>query len=77
MRELLSNNSLFVGQLYEDKSLAQQFTAGADLFLKYTTQQPSYCELTTSADKNEKVHWASMAVIAFWRLYGGQSAYSH
>ena len=54
MRELLSNNSLFVGQLYEDKSLVlrardliffttdlqtvnitQQFTAGADLFLKY------------------------------------------
>ena len=49
MRELLSNNSLFVGQLCEDKSLAlrahdliflllliitQQFTAGADLFLK-------------------------------------------
>ena len=43
MRELLSNNSLFLGQLYEDKSLAmhardliitQQFTAaGADLFL--------------------------------------------
>ena len=57
MRELLSYNSLFVGQLYEDKSLAlsardliffttdlqtvnyyttiQQFTARADLFLKY------------------------------------------
>ena len=54
VRELLSNNSLFVGQLYEDKSLTlrardliffttdlqtviitQQFTAGADLFLKY------------------------------------------
>ena len=53
MRELLSNNSLFVGQLYKDKSLTlrardlifttdlqtvnitQQFTAGADLFLKY------------------------------------------
>ena len=54
MCELLSNNSLFVGQLYENKSLAivlviwsslqltskqwiikQQFTAGADLFLKY------------------------------------------
>ena len=56
MRELLSNNSLFVGQVrlsvrLEDKSLAlrardliffttdlqtvnQQFTAGADLFLK-------------------------------------------
>ena len=33
MRELLSNNSLFVGQLYEDKS--QQFIARADLFLKY------------------------------------------
>ena len=47
--ELLSNNSLFVGQLYEDKSLAlrtrdliffttdlqtQQFTASANLFLK-------------------------------------------
>ena len=57
MRELLSNNSLFVGQLYADKSLAlrardliffttdlqtvnfitQQFTVGADLFLKYIT----------------------------------------
>ena len=53
MCELLSNNSLFVSQLYEDKSLAlgardliffrtdqqrviaQQFTARADLFLKY------------------------------------------
>ena len=53
MCKLLSNNSLFVGQLYEDKSLAllardlislqltskqrtitQQFTARADLFLK-------------------------------------------
>ena len=44
MRELLSNKSLFVGQLYEDNSLAlrardliflinlQQFTARADLF---------------------------------------------
>ena len=53
MLKLLSNNSLFVGQLYEDKSLTlpapdliffttdlqtviiQQFTARADLFLKY------------------------------------------
>ena len=56
MHELLSNNSLFVGKLNEDKSLAlhardliffttdlqtvnyyitQQFTARADLFLKY------------------------------------------
>ena len=53
VRELLSNNSLFVSQLYDNKSLAlrardliifttdlqtiitQQFTAGADLFLKY------------------------------------------
>ena len=48
MRELLSNNSLFVGMLYEAKSLSlcacnlvlfttdlqiQQFTARADLFL--------------------------------------------
>ena len=44
--ELLSNNSLFVGQLYKDKSqrdlifttdlqiIIQQFTARADLFLK-------------------------------------------
>ena len=51
MREWLSNNSLFVGQLYEDKSLAlharglifttdlqtQQFTARADLFLNCKT----------------------------------------
>ena len=52
MRELLSNNSLFVGQLCEDKSLALrardliffttdlqtvQFTAVADLFRKQTT----------------------------------------
>ena len=56
VRELLSNNSLFVGQLYVDKSLAlrardliffttdpqtvnyyKQFTAGADLFLKWFT----------------------------------------
>ena len=50
VRELLSNNSLFVGQLYHDKSLAllpldliffttdlqtQQFSARADLFLKH------------------------------------------
>ena len=44
MRELLSNISLFVGQLYEDKSLALHTrdlisfttdTAGADIFLKY------------------------------------------
>ena len=49
MHELLNDNSLFVGQLYEDKSLAlqagdliffttdvqtQQFIARADLFLK-------------------------------------------
>ena len=52
MRELLSNNSLFVGQLYEDKSLTlrardliffttdlQQFTAGADLFLKHRVEK--------------------------------------
>ena len=66
MRELLSNKSLFVGQLYDDKSLAlrardliffttdlqtvnyyQQFTAGADLFLKYNTcvQARLYTEL--------------------------------
>ena len=45
MRELLSNNSLFVGQLYEDKSLALRArdlifftTAGADLFLKVTSK---------------------------------------
>ena len=43
MRELLSNNSLFVSQLYADKSLAlrarnliSQLTARADLFLKYS-----------------------------------------
>ena len=50
MRELLCNNSLFVGQLYEDKSLSlcardliffttdlitYQFTDRADLFLNY------------------------------------------
>ena len=54
MGELYGNNSLFVGQLYKDKSLAlwacdliffttelqtvtiaQQFTANADLFFKY------------------------------------------
>ena len=54
VRELLCNNSLFVGQLYEDKSLAlrardfiffttdlqtQQFTARADLFLKYSVKK--------------------------------------
>ena len=40
MRDLLNNNSLFVSQLYADKSLAlrahdliSQFTARADLFL--------------------------------------------
>ena len=56
MRELLSNNSLFVGQLYENKSLAlrardlifttdlqtvnftEQFTARADLLLKFKLQ---------------------------------------
>ena len=31
--------------------------------MKYTTQQPSYCELTTSADKGEKVHWASITLV--------------
>ena len=55
VRESLSNNILFVGQLYDNKLLAlsardlilfttdlqtviitQQFTAGADLFLKLT-----------------------------------------
>ena len=43
MRELLSNNSLFVSQLYADKSLAlrapdliSQLTARSDLFLKYS-----------------------------------------
>ena len=43
LRELLSNNSLFVSQLYADKSLAlrardliSQLTARADLFLKYS-----------------------------------------
>ena len=64
VRELLSNNSLFVGQLYEDKSLAlhardliffttdlqtvnyyQQFTAGADLFLKDNQLVDSFYDL--------------------------------
>ena len=60
MRELLSNNSLFVGKLYERINhsrcalviwsslqltskqwiITQQFTAGADLFLKYTAKVP-------------------------------------
>ena len=42
-RDLLNNNSLFVSQLYADKSLAlrahdliSQLTARADLFLKYS-----------------------------------------
>ena len=56
MRELLSYNSLFVGQLHEDKlkalrsceliffatdlqtvNITEQFTARADIFLKYST----------------------------------------
>ena len=43
VRELLNNNSLFVSQLYADKSLAlrardliSQLTARADLFIKYS-----------------------------------------
>ena len=43
VRDLLNNNSLFVSQLYADKSLAlrahdliSQLTARADLFLKYS-----------------------------------------
>ena len=58
MRELFSNNSLFVGQLYEDKSLAlrardliiitQQFTAGADLFLKYMQLASGFMQLAVA-----------------------------
>ena len=58
MRELLSNNSLFVGQLYEDKSLALRardliffttdlqtvnYNAGADLFLKFIPKEVAAC----------------------------------
>ena len=49
MRELLSNNSLFVGQLYEDKSLALR----ALDFIFFTTdlQTVNYTQqFTSSAD---------------------------
>ena len=49
MRELLSNNSLFVGQLYEDKSLALR---ARDLIFFITDLQTVnyYSKFTAGAD---------------------------
>ena len=54
--DLLSYNSLFVGQLCEDKSLTQQITSRADIFLIETKANslPNYSYFRTSCDMDDE-----------------------